>query len=286
MTVGRPGTGSPVRRMQVAYELTRLRRAAGLSQDQAGEAIRATGSKISRVESAEVGVRERDVADLLTAYGVTDADKREALLLLVRESRKPGWWHLYRDALPSGFELYVGLEEAAKLIRVYEPQFIPGLLQTEAYMRAILRADHPEPSASDVDGSVTLRLARRKVLDGRQVPRLHFVLEEAVLRRLVGGRPTMRDQLGYLIDQTSSPVMTIQVMPFSAGAHSTMFAAFHIFELPALPRIVYSENMTSCFYLDEVEDTDPYVRAFKRVCELAAPAEHSKRLIGQVRKEL
>lgn len=199
MPATQPGSGSTVRRILLGSQLRRLREAKGISREEAGYEIRASESKISRMELGRVSFKERDVADLLTMYGVGDETERAALLGLAAEANAQGWWHNYNDILPSWFQVYVGLEEAASVIRTYEVQFVPGLLQTPEYARAVVIAGQPSASAAEVDRRVGLRMQRQSILYRDKPPRLWVVLDEAALRRPIGGREVMRDQVRHLI---------------------------------------------------------------------------------------
>src|SRR4051812_43121825 len=212
---GQQGGGGPtVLRILLGAQLRHLREASNIGRDEAGYAIRASGSKISRLELGRVGFKERDVADLLTLYGVEDSQRREALLSLANRANVPGWWHNYADILASWFEVYVGLEEAASRIRAYEVQFVPGLLQTEEYARAVTLLGHPDASTEEVDRRVTLRMTRQQVLSGQNATHLWAVMDEAALRRPLGGAAVMRGQLDHLIEMAGSPNVTLQIVPF------------------------------------------------------------------------
>ncbi|MDP8930114.1 MAG: helix-turn-helix domain-containing protein, partial [Actinomycetota bacterium] len=197
-----PGGGPTVLRIVVGSQLRRLRLAAGITPEAAGEVIRASYAKISRLELGRVGFKERDIADLLTLYGITDGQDREALLALARQANTPGWWHKYADILPSWFEMYVGLEQAASIIRTYEVQFVPGLLQTEDYARAVTVLGYPGGSADEIERRVSLRMARQRFLTQPQAPNLWAVVDEAALWRAPDGPQLMCAQLQHLIELT------------------------------------------------------------------------------------
>ncbi|MGH3926320.1 MAG: helix-turn-helix domain-containing protein, partial [Pseudonocardiaceae bacterium] len=199
MDAVKPGGGPTVLRILLGAQLRRLREAMGLTREAAGYTIRASESKMSRLELGRVSFKERDVADLLILYGVTDADERDSLLSLARQANEPGWWHRYSDLLPSWFQAYVGLEEAASRIRTYEVQLVPGLLQTEEYARAVTAQGLETKSPEEVDRWVSLRMRRQRLLTRAGAPRLWAVVDEAALRRPIGGRDVMRGQLEHLI---------------------------------------------------------------------------------------
>ena len=280
--------GPTVRRMLVGAQLRRLRTEAGLSRDQAGEAIRASEWKIHRLENGQVGFKERDIIDLLRLYGVTDPDEVAAFLLLTREANDPGWWQHYGDVLPRWFRTYVDLESAATLIRTYEGQFIPGLLQTDDYMRAVVQGAHLAESAEEVGRRVRLRLARQTLLTREQPPRLWAVVDEAAMRRPVGGREVMRGQLERLIEATKLPNVTLQILPFDVGAHPAMVGSFSVLRFPEeeLPDVVYLEHLTSALYLNKPEEVDQYLHVMESICVQAAPPDQTVALLDQILDEL
>ncbi|MEU2929313.1 helix-turn-helix transcriptional regulator [Streptomyces sp. NPDC007251] len=269
--------------MLLGSQLRRLREARGITREAAGYSIRASESKISRMELGRVSFKTRDVEDLLTLYGVTDESERESLLSLAREANVAGWWHSYTDVLPSWFPTYVGLEGAASLIRVYEVQFVHGLLQTEDYARAVVRRGMKGASPADVERRVALRLERQKHLFANSAPEFHIVLDEAALRRPYGDRAVMRGQLQHLIDISERPNLRLQIMPFSFGGHSGESGAFTILSFPDadLSDVVYMEQLTSALYLDKREDVAQYEQALKELQQDSpGPAESRDLLRG------
>ncbi|UGQ10324.1 helix-turn-helix domain-containing protein [Yinghuangia sp. ASG 101] len=287
MPTAQPGSGSTVRRILLGSQLRRLREAKGVSREEAGYEIRASESKISRMELGRVSFKDRDVADLLTMYGVTDETEREALLNLTREANATGWWHSYGDILPSWFQVYVGLEEAASVIRTYEVQFVPGLLQTADYARAVIVAGQPNASAAEVERRVGLRTQRQLILNRERPPRLWAVLDEAALRRPIGGREVMRGQIQHLIDSAAHSHVTIQVMPFRFGAHAAEGGPFTLlrFPEPDLPDVVYLEQLTSALYLDKRDDVDQYTEVMERLSVDGLPPDRSVDLLARILKE-
>ncbi|WP_236243227.1 helix-turn-helix transcriptional regulator [Streptomyces sp. CC228A] len=270
--------GSLVRRILLGSQLRRLRESRGITREAAGYAIRASESKISRLELGRVSFKARDVEDLLTLYGVTDEQEREALLGLVREANIAGWWHSYGDVLPGWFQTYIGLEGAASLIRIYEVQFIHGLLQTEAYAHAVVARGMPGAPEAEIDRRVALRLERQKVLVSERAPQFHAVLDEAALRRPYGDRAVMREQLKHLIEISEQPNVTLQVMPFSFGGHSGESGAFTMLRFPEsdLSDIVYLEQLTGALYIDKPEEVAQYERAMDRLREDSPDPEGSR----------
>jgi len=270
------GGGPTVLRILLGAQLRRLREDKRISLAEAGDVIRASHSKMSRMETGRVGFKDRDIADLLTLYGVTGEDERETVRALARRANAPGWWHDYSDILPSWFEAYVGLEEAAAQIRAYEVQFVPGLLQTSDYARAVALLGHASAPPSEIERRVNLRMARQAVLDQANAPSLWVVLDEAVLRRPFGDWEVMRGQLKHLLEMAQRPQVTIQVIPFNAGGHAAAGGPFSIlrFAEPDLPDVVYLEQLNSALYLDKPEVVDDYLMVMERVCmEAATPAD-------------
>jgi Domain of unknown function (DUF5753)/Helix-turn-helix domain len=289
MTEGRTAPGGPtVQRMLVGTQLRRLRIDAGLSREQAGEAIRASEWKIHRLENGQVGFKERDIIDLLRLYGVTDPTEVAEFVALAREANSPGWWQHYGDVLPPWFRTYVDLESVATLIRTYEGQFIPGLLQTDAYMRAVVQGAHLDESAEEAGRRVRLRMARQTLLTREQPPRLWAVVDEAAMRRPVGGREVMRGQLERLIEAAKLPNVTLQVLAFDAGAHPAMVGSFSVLRFPEeeLPDVVYLEHLTSALYLNKPEEVDQYLHIMESICVRAAPPDQTVALLHQILEEL
>ncbi len=282
-----PEGGPTVLRILLGSQLRRLRESKGITRDEAGYTIRASGSKISRMELGRVSFKERDVADLLTLYGVTDDGERQALLNLADKANSPGWWHRYNDILPSWFQVYVGLEDAATLIRTYEVQFIPGLLQTEDYARAVMGVGHAS-AAEEVERRVRLRTERQRLLNRRRGPRLWAVIDEAALRRLIGGSEVMRAQLEHLLEALKLPNVILQVMPFRTGGHAAEGGPFTLlrFPEPDLPDVIYVEQLTSALYLDRREDVDTYVEVMERLCVESEPPESTAEIINTIMKEI
>lgn len=282
-------SGAPtVLRIVLGAQLRRLRVERGISLEEAGAAIRASHAKVSRLELGRVRFKRRDVAALLTLYGVTDPDERSALLALVERANSPGWWHQYDDILPSWFKIYVGLEEAASLIRGYEPQLVPGLLQSPSYARAVILLGHATATPEEIEQRIELRQARRRRLVTSDSLKLWVVLDEAVLRRRIGGRTVMREQIALLLELGEHPNITIQVLPFDHGGHAASGGPFSIlrFSEPSLPDIVYLEQLTSALYLDKREDTEHYTKIMDRVCMEAMSAATTRRFLNLVYREL
>jgi transcriptional regulator with XRE-family HTH domain len=273
--------------MLVGAKLRRLRTDLGLSREEAAEAIRASEWKIHRLENGQVGIKERDLVDLLARYQVSDPAEVDELLAMAREANAPGWWQRYGDVLPQWFRAYVDLESAAALIRTYEGQFIPGLLQTDDYMRAVIHGAHLDESAEEVGRRVRLRMARQTLLTREHPPRLWAVVDEAALRRPVGGREVMRGQLERLIEAAKLPNVTLQVLGFDSGAHPAMVGSFSVLRFPdqELPDVVYLEHLTSASYLNKPDEVDRYLHVMESICVRAAPPERTVELLDQILDE-
>ncbi|MFJ1757143.1 helix-turn-helix domain-containing protein [Kitasatospora sp. NPDC088134] len=286
MTTVQPGGGSMVRRILLGSQLRRLREGCAITREDAGYAIRASESKISRMELGRVSFKERDVADLLSLYGLAAGPERESLLALVREANKSGWWHSYNDVLPNWFQTYIGLEEAAALIRTYEVQFVPGLLQCEEYAGAIFAQNRPPLAPDEIERRVALRTRRQKLLTDGRGPRLWAVIDEAALRRPVGGPEVMRAQLEHLVELAQLPSVVIQVMPFRFGAHAGESGAFSVLRFPEqdLPDVVYLEQLTSALYLDKRDDVDEYLQVMERLCVDSLTPQQTLELLRTILK--
>ncbi|MBA4863809.1 helix-turn-helix domain-containing protein [Streptomyces sp. PSKA54] len=279
--------GPTVQRILLGTYLRRLRESLNISRVDAGSAIRASDAKLCRLELGRVSFKERDVADLLTLYGVDDLNTREEALELARRAKTPAWWRQYGDILPSWFEQHLGLEEAASLIRTYEVQFIPGLLQTAEYAEAVIRLGSPTAPADQIRRRVNLRLTRQELLSGPDAPRLWAVVDEAALRRPLGGPEVMRAQLQHLIEAADQPNVTLQVVPFHAGGHAAAGGPITVlrFPVPDLADVVYLEQLSSAIYLDKREDVDNYLAVMDRLSLVAAPSTDSVTFLEQILKE-
>jgi transcriptional regulator with XRE-family HTH domain len=276
-----PGQGPTALRIALGTQLRRLREARNITPAQAAEAIRATPSKISRLERGRTTARQRDVADLLSLYGVTDHAEREQLLELVRQAGAPGWWQQYSDVLPRWFEPYIGLERAASIIRNYEVQFVQGLLQTEDYARAVIVISNAHASGEEIDRRVSLRIKRQELLTQPGGPEFWAVLDEAALRRSPGGPVVMRAELEHLLQMTELPNVTLQIVPFDAGPHAGAGGPFSIlrFPEPDLPDVVFLEQLDSAIYLDQPGKVLNYVTIMDQLCVQAATDTASRDMI-------
>jgi transcriptional regulator with XRE-family HTH domain len=257
--------------MMLGAQLRRLREAAGITPDEAGYEIRASRSKISRLEHGRVGCKLRDVSDLLTLYGVTDEQMRSGLLSLARQANNQGWWTQFGDILPDWFETYLGLEAAASLIRTFELQFVHGLFQTDGYARAVTMLGHRAAPETEIDRSA-------------QPPRVWSVMDEAALRRPVGGRDVMRGQLNRLLEVAALNQVTLQVVPFRRGGHAAAGGSFTVlrFGEPDLPDVVYIEQLTSALYLERRSDVDHYMEIMNRLSAEALTPAGTTKLIREI----
>jgi transcriptional regulator with XRE-family HTH domain len=281
--------GPTVLRMLLGAHLRRLREAQGVTREEAGYAIRSSESKISRIELGRVSFKERDIADLLTLYGMAmDDPERGRMLTLAREANKTGWWHRFGDVLPSWFLSYLGLEAAASLIRTYEVQFVPGLLQTRDYARAVVQLGHQRAPEAEVERRVDLRLARQSLLTRPRPPQLWAVIDEAALRRPIGGLAVLREQIEALIAATTRPNVRLQIVPFDIGGHAAAGGAFTILRFPErdLSDVVYVEQLTSALYLDKREDLDLYAETMERLCLEAHPPSRTTETLAAILKDL
>ncbi|HWG01169.1 MAG TPA: helix-turn-helix transcriptional regulator [Trebonia sp.] len=275
--------GPTVLRILLGSHLRRLREAKGITAKEAATAIRASESKISRIELGRNAIREIDVLDLLTLYGVTPEEK-EQLLKLAEQANQPGWWHRYHDILPEWFQAYVGMEEAARSIRIYEPQLIPGLVQTEEYATAVISlGDFP---IEEAERHVVLRKERqRRFREGKL--KLWVIVDEAALRRPVAGVGVQIEQLRYLRECSARPNLTLQVIPYGVGGHAapTGFSVLRFAERD-LPDVIYVENLTSALYLDKQAEVDRYLLAMERLSIVAHEPQRTPEFIDKIITEL
>jgi hypothetical protein len=290
MEISMPTRSSPtVKRRRLAAELRKAREVAGLTIEEVAEELEWSSAKISRIENAHVGVLPRDVKFLLRTYGHKDGDELwEVLLTLARESRQKGWWHQYGDAIPSWFQVYVGLEAEATTRSSYYAEFMPGLLQTREYALAVHRASLPAATDEVIQQLVEVRMARQELLTSPDAPELWLILNEAVLRRVVGGNAVMHEQLTRLAEAASMPTVTIQVLPFSSGAHAAMDGSFSVlgFANETDPKVVYIEYQGGSLYLERREEVGRYTLTFDHLRAAALPVDASRTLIRRCAEEL
>jgi len=276
-----------VRRKRLGIELRRLREQASLTCEEVGQRLDCSGTRISRIETGRISVRPGDVREMLEIYGVvgTEAD---SLVQLAREARQKGWWHTYGRVLPNWFEAYVGLEAAAIRFRDFQSMVVPGLLQTEDYARAVLRAAPNPGSAEDIDRQVALRMERQAILDQASPPDLWVVLSESIIRVQVGGSGVMRAQLRRLIDVAERSNVTLQVLPFTTAAHVQPISPFTILEFPDIadPTVVYLEHLTGSLFLETAEEIRRYTVVFDHLRAEALGTGPSIDLIARAAADL
>ncbi|WP_020671734.1 helix-turn-helix domain-containing protein [Amycolatopsis nigrescens] len=273
------GQGPTVRRRRLASELRRLREAADLTIDEVGEKLECSASKISRIETGHVGVTPRDVRDMLELYGLA-GDEREALVQLAREARKRGWWHAYNEVFTGAF---VGLEADASSLRAFQALLVPGLLQTERYTHQVIRAMRPDADETEIQRRVAARMLRQELLTDPSPPQYWAVIDEAVIHRRVGGPEVMAEQLARLLELAELPHVTIQVVPFGAGAHAGMEGPFLILGFPeqADPDVVYVDSTPSGFYLEMPPDVHRYSMMFDHLRAAALKPDDTLELIAE-----
>ncbi|MGW4716494.1 helix-turn-helix domain-containing protein [Nocardia sp. NPDC004260] len=279
------GGGPTVLRMILGGRLRRLREGRNITREAAGEAIRGSHSKISRLELGRTGCRERDLVDLLDFYEVTDPAERDRYLELARQANASGWWARDNDWLPKWFDTYLGLEQAARLIRCYEPRAVPELLQTPEYARALLTLSHPGEPQDAIERRVALRMRRQEILAGPHPPQVWMLIEEAALRRRIGGSTVWRAQLDRVLHAAARPNVTIQILADHVGGPALTDGAFTVlrFAEADLPDIVYLQQLTSALYLDKIADLDVYYTVLNQLSLLAPSPEHSGQLLQILR---
>nr|WP_202494796.1 helix-turn-helix transcriptional regulator [Streptomyces sp. SID4982] len=271
--------------MVLGRRLQERRQEAGVSLEDAARALRVTALTIRRLEKAEVALKPLYVEKLLDTYGA-DRQEQDEFVAFAERANEPGWWHAYRDVVPGWFSAYVSLETGAKTLRTYEPHYVTGLLQTHAYARAVLSGGFPNDGDEDLARRVDLRLRRQALLERADSPTLWVVMEEAVLHRAVGGPEVMREQIERLLELSELEHVSVDVVPFTAGAHVGACAPFTYFrfEEPELPDIVYSEILSGAMYLDQRSDVVAHLEAHNRMSLLSSDAQ-SRALLNRMRKE-
>ena len=274
-----------VRRRRLGQELRRLRELKGMTAEEVAERLLVSQSKISRLENGRRSISQRDVRDLCGVYEVEDQRIVESLMQMAKDSRQQGWWHAFGD-IP--YSVYIGLETDAASLRVYEPQVVPGLLQTRAYAEAVVSGALPEATTADIDKRVQVRLRRQDRIQSDEHPlRLWAVLDEAALRRVVGNRQIMRDQLDHLIELSRLPHLTVQVMPFDMGAHPGVNGQYAILEFPDASdsSVVYLEGVTSDLYLEKANDVHSYSVMYEHLRAQALNADQTREFIADIAKD-
>ncbi|MCX5048920.1 MULTISPECIES: helix-turn-helix domain-containing protein [unclassified Streptomyces] len=274
-----------VRRRRLGQELRRLRELKGMTAEEVAERLLVSQSKISRLENGRRSISQRDVRDLCGVYEVEDHRIVDSLMQMAKDSRQQGWWHSFGD-IP--YSVYIGLETDAASLRVYDPQVVPGLLQTRQYAEALIAGALPETAAADVEKRVQVRLRRQERITAPENPlRLWTVMDEAALRRVVGNRSLMRDQLEHLVEQSQLPHVTVQVIPFEMGAHPGLNGQYAILEFPdaADSSVVYIEGVTSDLYLEKANDVQKYSVMYEHLRAQALNPDQSRQFIADIAKD-
>ncbi|MFF5024634.1 helix-turn-helix domain-containing protein [Streptomyces collinus] len=269
--------------------LQELREAAGLGRDEAARVLRVASATVRRMEMAEVALKIPYVQVLLSTYGVGE-EEAAAFVRLAEEANEPGWWQRFHDVLPDWFSLYVSLEGAARIIRSYEPHFVPGLLQTEAYAREVMEAGTIGQTGPDtVERHVSLRMERQRLLERDDPPHLWVIMDETVLRRPVSVRPeVLRDQLDRLLEYAERDRVTLQLAEFAAGPHPGTYAPFTLFRFgePELPDMVFTEYLTGALYLDSREEVAAHLEVLDHMTARAASAQRTRKILREYRETL
>ncbi|KOG71788.1 XRE family transcriptional regulator [Streptomyces antibioticus] len=269
--------------------LQELREAAGLSREEAARVLRVASATVRRMEMAEVALKIPYVQVLVTTYGVPE-EEADAFVRLAEEANQPGWWQRFHDVLPDWFSLYVSLEGAARVIRSYEPHFVPGLLQTEEYARAVMEAGTiGQTSPETVERHVSLRMERQRLLEREDPPHLWVIMDETVLRRPVSMRPeVLRDQLDRLLEYAGRDRVTLQIAEFASGPHPGTYAPFTLFRFaePELPDMVFTEYLTGALYLDSRQEVAAHLEVLDHMTARAASAQRTLKLLREHRKSL
>jgi len=281
-------TGPTVRRRRLGTELRKLREASGYKLEEVAAQLGVAPSTLSRIETGKAPTKSAYLSQMLEAYGVDDPAQRQILVDMAREGHRKGWWAAYDDVLPSGFDIYVGLEAETTAVRGYEISVVHGLLQTPDYARGVLREMFPRHSLDQIERMVDLRLERQRRFDEDPPLELWAILDEAAIRRPVGGPTVMRRQLKHLLEVVERPGLTLQVLPFSCGAHAGHGGAFSILEFPNRtdPEVVYVESVAGIIYLEKDRDVRARAEAFDRLRAAALAPGASADLIEQVAQEL
>jgi transcriptional regulator with XRE-family HTH domain len=274
-----------VRRRRLGQELRRLRELKGMTAEEVAERLLVSQSKISRLENGRRSISQRDVRDLCGVYEVEDHRIVDSLMQMAKDSRQQGWWHSFGD-IP--YSVYIGLETDAASLRVYDPQVVPGLLQTRTYAESLVSGALPEANPTDIDKRVQVRLRRQERISAAENPlRLWAVLDEAALRREVGNRQVMIEQLEHLIEMSQLPHVTVQLIPFTMGAHPGVSGQYAILEFPdaADSSVVYIEGVTSDLYLEKAQDVQKYSVMYEHLRAQALNADQSREFISSIAKD-
>jgi transcriptional regulator with XRE-family HTH domain len=280
--------GPTVRRRRLGSELRRLREDHSIKLEEVAERLGVAASTLSRIETGKAPTKSVYLNAMLEMYGVTDPSQRQVLVDMAREGHRKGWWSVYDDVLPTGFGIYVGLEAEAAGLRSFEGEAVMGLFQTPDYARAILREVQVRDTDEQVERLVDLRMKRQEVLDRNPPLDVWMILDEAVIRRTIGGPEVMRDQLARLVEASKKPNVTLQVLPFSTGSHAGLRGPFSILEFPerADPDVAYVESVAGIIYLEKEREVRTAAEAFDRLRAAALSPGQSTDLIIEAAKDL
>ncbi|MFF4872683.1 helix-turn-helix domain-containing protein [Streptomyces sp. NPDC003444] len=274
-----------VRRRRLGQELRKLREAKNMTAEQVAERLLVSQSKISRLENGRRSISQRDVRDLCGVYEVEDERMVDSLMQMAKDSRQQGWWHAFGD-IP--YSVYIGLETDAESLRMYEPQIIPGLLQTHEYAEAVIAGALPESTPADIEKRVQVRTRRQERIRDEERPlRLWAVIDEGALHRIVGSRRLMVQQLEHLLEQSQLPHVTVQVMPFDMGAHPGISGQYSILEFPDTSdsSVVYIEGVTSDLYLEKAQDVGKYSVMYEHLRAQALNVDQTREFISKMAKK-
>jgi transcriptional regulator with XRE-family HTH domain len=286
-------SGSTVPRRQLGRHLRELRNRARLTVKAAAEALEWSEAKIWRIETGQTSLRSHDVETMCRVYGA-GSDLAGALMALAKETKAKGWWHSYGDVIPNWFDVYISLEEAATALSVYQSELVPGLLQTEDYARTLIRTDNPGIGEQEIERRVQLRIERQALLTRvTDPPGIGVVLNEAVIRRPIGGEKIMAEQLVHLLDVGELPNLAVRVMPFARGMHHGVTSGpFVMLEfpingvgMPTEPTTVYVEGPAGALYLDKPHEVERYERAFDHIKSASLSEAASRKFIADAVKE-
>ncbi|MFD7135701.1 helix-turn-helix domain-containing protein [Streptomyces sp. NPDC059894] len=274
-----------VRRRRLGQELRKLREDKGMTAEQVADRLLVSQSKISRLENGRRSISQRDVRDLCGVYEVEDQRIVDSLMQMAKDSRQQGWWHAFGDV---PYSVYIGLETDAASLRVYDPQVVPGLLQTRQYAETLISGALPETAPTEIEKRVQVRMRRQERISAEENPlRLWTVMDEAALRRVVGNRSLMRDQLEHLVEQSQLPHVTVQVIPFDMGAHPGLNGQYAILEFPDASdsSVVYIEGVTSDLYLEKPNDVQKYSVMYEHLRAQALNVDQSRQFIADIAKD-
>jgi transcriptional regulator with XRE-family HTH domain len=284
--------GSSVPRRQLGRLLRQAREEAGINLEAAAEALEWSRAKMYRLESGQTSLRTHDVTLMCQHYG-TSTELTEVMVSLARESKARGWWHAYGEVIPAWFELYVGLEASAKSIRHFDPNLVPGLLQTPEYMAAVFETK-ADRTRQEIAQKVALRLERQKLLSRRRptAPTLHAIVDESVIRRPIADLEAWRLQLAHLANVNQRHNVKVRILPLSVGPHMASVAgAFILLDFPRIgtrpaePSTVYCESYTGSLYLDKPSEVASYTEVWSALWGVALDERASEDLVSDVIKE-